>query len=99
MDSRLELQTYLETLCKNVYFQPPSEMRMAYPAICYSRSAIEYGRANNSKYLKNVKYDITVMDHNPDSLIAQEILKLNHAEYDRQFNVNGLNHIAITLYY
>ena len=74
-------------------------MNMKYPAIVYSRSKMEKVRANNKTYILNHVYDITVIDRNPDSPIAEEILKLDHSEYDRQFCVNGLNHITITLYF
>ena len=74
-------------------------MNMKYPAIVYSRSKMEKVRANNKTYILNHVYDITVIDRNPDSPIAEEILKMDYSEYDRQFCVNGLNHITITLYF
>ena len=74
-------------------------MNMKYPAIVYSRSEMEKVRANNKTYILNHVYDITVIDRNPDSPIAEEILKMDYSEYDRQFCVNGLNHITITLYF
>ena len=99
MDDRLKLHEHFLTLCPNVYFQKPSDMNMKYPAIVYSRSEMEKVRANNKTYILNHVYDITVIDRNPDSPIAEEILKMDYSEYDRQFCVNGLNHITITLYF
>ena len=38
MKNRIELQTLLEELLgsKNVYYQPPNNLSMSYPAILYS---------------------------------------------------------------
>ena len=52
MASRLELH---EALCKvlgsrNVYFQPPEDIKMNYPAIEYSRASIDNTFANNDVY-------------------------------------------------
>ena len=53
MESRLKLQTILEDILGsgNVYFQPPSSVKMSYPAIRYSRDNIDKKVANNSTYL------------------------------------------------
>ena len=43
IESRLKLQEVLEEILgsRNVYFQPPENIRMQYPAIVYSRSSAE----------------------------------------------------------
>ena len=53
MGTRLELQKKLEELLgsRNVYYQPPSTVKMAYPAIVYNRADFTFRHANDEKYL------------------------------------------------
>ena len=99
MNRREELQCLLEHFTDNVYFQPPTNLNIKYPAIIYSRRDVEKDRANNKTYRLKTSYNITVIDRNPDSCIAQHLLELDYCEFDRQFVSDGLNHIILTLYY
>lgn len=64
MGTRLELQSKLEELlgCKNVYYQPPENLKMEYPAIRYSRSNINTRYADDVKYSSINCYEIIVID-------------------------------------
>ena len=57
MASRQELQIMLEKVFEstNVYYQPPQNVQISYPAIKYSKKKPDTKHANNKKYLK--KYD------------------------------------------
>lgn len=86
-----------EELCsllgtRQVYFQPPESIKLQYPAIVYSRSDIQNVHANDDVYNQRFKFKVTVIDHNPDSVITQKLTKLKYAEFDRHYAVNGLNH-------
>lgn len=99
MNSRVKFQEFLETLTPNVYFQPPSNTSIKYPAIVYTRNSISKFNANNVMYKKTNSYNVTVMDKNPDSIIADELLKLRYCEFDRQFASAGINNIVFKIYY
>jgi len=99
MNNRIALQKYLQTLTPNVYFQPPSNTTIKYPAIVYTRSKIIKTKADNTCYKKDYYYNLTVIDKNPDSIIADRLLKLDECEFDRQFVSDGISHIAINMYY
>ena len=101
MASRLELQKKLEELLgtKNVYYQPPETIKMAYPAIRYSKSRIETRKAEDSIYLKNTRYEVIVIDPRPDNPVIDKLLELPHCFYDRHYKSDNLNHDALTLYY
>ena len=99
MDSRIAFNAFLKTLTPNVYFQPGTNISLAYPAIVYTRRDINKLKANNSAYAKFASYSVTVIDRNPDSTIAQALLDLRYSEYDRQFVKDGLNHINLLIYY
>lgn len=101
MPSRLNLQTELETILgsRNVYFQPPSSVRMQYPAIVYSRKDIEKRSANDGAYRKLQSYEVILIDKNPDSKFVDKILDLPYCSFDRHYESDNLNHDVFTLYY
>lgn len=98
---RLELQALLETLLesRNVYFQPPSDVKMKYPCIIYSRSDIDDTFANNSTYIRKVAYTVTVVSKDPDNDIVSKVVDLPSCTYNRSYVADGLNHDTFTLYY
>ena len=83
----------------NVYYQPPESLKLDYPAIVYSKSRINHIKANDSAYLKHVRYDITVIDRLPDNPVIDRILELPYNSYDRFYKADNLNHDSLTLYY
>ena len=101
MGNRVELQTLLEEVLgsRNVYFQPPSNVHMKYPAIVYSRSRIANDHANDNVYKQSFSYDLTVIDSNPDSEIVIKISKLPMCRHDRHFKSDNLNHDVFTIYF
>ena len=101
MGNRLVLH---ETLCavlgsRNVYFQPPANVRMNYPAIVYSRNDIWNTFADNSAYIQSHSYEVIVIDKNPDSGIVDRIASLPMCRFNRHYTSDNLNHDAFTLYY
>lgn len=101
MDSRPNLQTLLENLLgsRNVYFQPPPSLHMAYPAIVYSRSSIKNTHADNLPYVQGVAYKLVVIDKDPDSKIVGEVSKLSLCEHNSHYVSDNLYHDAFTIYY
>lgn len=100
-NGRLELQKMLEDLLgsKNVYYQTPASIKMNYPAIVYSKEAIDSRHANNVPYLHDTRYKVTVIDRNPDNPIIRELIGLPLSSYDRHYESDGLNHDVINLYW
>jgi hypothetical protein len=101
MASRLELQSKLEELLgsMNVYYQSPSNGRMQYPAIKYSKKKIESRYANDATYSLLDCYEIIVIDPKPDNPVIKKLLQLPHCQYDRPYTADNLNHDVLTLYY
>ena len=98
---RLELHSKFEELLgsKNVYYQPPASVLMAYAAIRYKKTKIDSKHANNKKYLNKSCYEVIVIDTVPDNPVIEKILELPYTSYDRHYERDGLNHDVITLYY
>ena len=101
MASRLELQSKLEELLgsKNVYYQPPNNLQMKYPAIRYSRSSIATNYANDKRYKNLTRYELTVIADLPDHPVIEKLLELSYCSYDRHYVTNNLNHDVLTIYY
>lgn len=101
MPSRHDLHTILEGILgsRNVYFQPPSSVRMQYPAIVYSRKDIEKRSANDGAYRKLPSYEVILVDKNPDSKFVEKIIDLPYCSFDRHYESDNLNHDVFTLYF
>lgn len=101
MNSRIDLQILLEDILgsKNVYYQPPSNIQMKYPAIVYSRSDIRNTYADNTVYIQKHIYDITVIDKKPDSEIVEKVSKIPTCSFSRHYTADNLNHDTFRLYY
>ena len=101
MASRLKLQTELEELLgsENVYFQPPSSVKMKYPAIKYSLSNIEIKHADDTSYNNKRVYELILIDSNPDSEFVDKLLQLPYCSFDRFYPSDNLNHYSFKLYY
>lgn len=101
MAQRLELQTLLEDLLgtRNVYFQPPGNVQMEYPCIVYKRDFARTQFAGNFPYRYTKRYQLTVIDRNPDSDIPDKVATLQMCMFDRHFAANNLNHDVFTIYF
>lgn len=82
---------------KHVYFDPPEGFRMSFPCIVYRRSRIDTQYANNTPYRTAKKYEITVIDKDPDSMIPDKIAMLPRCRHDRNFVSDNLHHDVFTL--
>jgi len=101
MGRRLEFHDILkETLgSDNVYFQAPPSKAMAYPCIIYKRDQTDMKSADNRLYLHRVRYQVIVVDRNPDSVIPGKVAKLPLSIYDRFYTADGLNHDVFKIFY
>lgn len=99
MAPRSEFQQLLETMCPNVYFQPPSNVEMVYPAIVYRREPGSQTYANNGPYNFTAKYDVTLITRNPDDDIFRKLSNTWLSRHDRFFVADNLNHDVFTIYF
>lgn len=98
---REELQYILEDILGSteVYFQPPATLRMSYPAIVYSLTDIEDFKADNIRYAHNKAYMVTVIDKDPDSVIADKVSDLELCKFERAYAADHLNHFVFRVFY
>ena len=103
MGTRAELQTLLLSLLPedstNVYFQPPPNIQMQYPCIVYKRDHVRTSFADNKPYKHKKRYQVTVIDKDPDSDIPDKVAALPMCSYDRFFTADNLNHEVYNLFF
>lgn len=103
MGQRLELQILLQEILGNaggkVYFQPPSNVQMEYPSIVYSRDSAETLFAGNNPYRYTKRYQVTVIDSDPDSEIPDKVAALPMCTFATAFVADNLNHSVYNLYF
>jgi hypothetical protein len=101
MGTRLEFQTLLEGLQSgvHVYFQPPPGIEILYPAIIYNRNYAYVSFADNIPYDKTTRYQVTIIDKDPDSPIPDLVAGLPLTTYVRHYTTESLNHDIYYTYF
>lgn len=98
---RPELGEYLreKTGIRNTYFNPPSSIHMTYPCIVYTRDEIEPMYADNNVYGLNYRYELTLIDQNPDNEYVEKLALLPQCRFSRHFLSDNLSHDVFVIYY
>lgn len=101
MGSRIELQALLGLILgtDNVYFQPPPTVQMNYPCIVYRRDLTKVNWAENKPYKHVIRYQVTVIDRDPDSIIPAKIAALPMCIFERFYTADNLNHDVYKLFF
>lgn len=101
MAPRRELQRSLEALLGsgNVYFQPPSDVKLQYPCIVYNLDGVDSDHANNNDYLVKKFYQVTYIDRKPDSPLVDKLVTYPYSSLNSTMRVEGLNHYVFRIYH
>ena len=93
-------ETVKQGAADHVYFQPPESVKLSYPCIIYQFKGIFIERADNGQYRRKRRYEIFVIDQNPDSQIPDRLLDvLPTARHDNHYTSDNLHHDVFTLYW
>ena len=100
-DRRIDLDGILRITLgsNNVYFQPPSSVRMVYPAIRYELSDISTYSADNRKYLAQKEYTLTLIAKDPDIDVVEKLIMLPFTRFYRYYSADNLHHWVFSIYY
>ena len=77
------------------YFQPPSSVKMKYPAIVYALNDIDNAFADNRVYLSARKYS----DSDPDSSLIGKVASMPTSRYNRHYTKDNLNHDVFEIFF
>ena len=101
MADRLDLHELLKEKLgsDHVYYRPPENVKMIYPAIKYSKQGIMSEHANDTRYLTKDNYQIIVIAKLPDHPVINKLLELPYCSWDRHYIADNLNHDVLRIYY
>ena len=99
MAPRLQLHEVLVAITEHVYFQPPNNIQMQFPCIKYERDGSHSEYAANKPYHHAKRYQVTVIDRNPDSTLPDGVEELPYCSFDRAFQADNLNHTVFNLFF
>lgn len=84
---------------KHVKFQPKASYRLSYPVIVYSLDGMYKRYASNGTYRLVPRYQVTVIDKDPDSGIPYKVALLTMCEMNRRYVADNLYHTVFTIYH
>lgn len=97
--SRAKLHVILLTLADHVYFQPPENIRLEYPCIIYRRDSADTKFADNRPFRYEKRYQVMVIDQDPDSPIPDKVAGLPSCVFERHYTADLLNHDVFNLFF
>lgn len=95
---RAEKHAFFKSLTDNVYFQAPSNVSMEYPCIRYDIDDEATLFADNRPYRQTWRYQVMVIDSDPDSAIRDAIAVLPLCAFERKYVADDLHHFVFNLY-
>lgn len=81
-----------------VYFQPPENLKLGYPAIVFHLTKIKVDHADDVPYKGAREYMITLISKDPEPDALEEILKIPYTTLDSTYISDGMNHFVFTSY-
>lgn len=72
---------------------------MTYPCIVFQRDDTWTTFAGNLPYSNMQRYQVTLIDRDPDNPIREKVASLPLSNYERWFAANNLNHDVFVIYY
>ena len=76
----------------HVYYDPPENLKMKYPAIVHNRNNIQNTFSDHIPYKQTRPYSVTAIDEDPDSEIVDKLSLIPMCNYEQHFTSNGMNH-------
>lgn len=101
MASRLQLQRELENLgIKNVWFQPPENTKLKYPAVIYKLSRLDIRHADNNPFSVKKRYNLIYITKNPDDPMLEKLAwAFPTISYNTSYVSDKLYHHSFELYF
>lgn len=93
------LQEILELIVPNVYFQPPPDLQMVYPAIRYERARADTAYADNTPYRSTKQYQLILISLSPDNPAFESLISLPMCSHERFYVADNLNHDVFNIYF
>ena len=93
------IQKIKTNIVPNVYFTPPENTKITYPACIVSREDYNVKRANNSGYIANMGYKLLFISSSSDEEIFDKISKcFTYWDFRIEYKNSGLYHKVFVVY-
>lgn len=102
MASRLNLHEELCALLgtRNVYFQPPEDVKLKYDCIIYNKEPPKRRHADDMKYFYRDRYSLKFLTKNPDNPLIDKIAHaFQYCAIEQNYVSDNIHHYVYTLYY
>lgn len=100
MRDRKEFDAELrEVLGLKLYYTPPENIKMEVPCCIYTTEDIATSRADDSHYIRNIRYSLTIIHKDSKLDYGMKIMDaFPTSSFDRRFVSDGMYHDVFTIY-
>ena len=97
--SRDDLQRKFEEILEGAkaYYQPPERLAIEYPCVVYQLDRMDSSFADDIRYHTTRRYQVTVIDRNPDSRLVDIVASMPFSRLIRTYTADYLNHTVFEL--
>lgn len=102
MLKRVDIQEKFKFLLgsNNVYYQPPANLKMKYPAIVYSLDGLDVKRFDNTRLINKNCFSVTHIYRNESENLVETMLKsFEYISFDNRSIVDGIYNDHFTIYW
>lgn len=102
MLKRVDIQEKFKFLLgsNNVYYQPPANLKMKYPAIVYSLDGLDVKRFDNTRLINKNCFSVTHIYRNESENLVETMLKnFVYISFDNRSIVDGIYNDHYTIYW
>ena len=102
MLKRVDIQEKFKFLLgsNNVYYQPPANLKMKYPAIVYSLDGLDVKRFDNRRLINKNCFSVTHIYRNESENLVETMLKnFEYISFDNRSIVDGIYNDHYTIYW
>lgn len=102
MLKRVDIQEKFKFLLgsNNVYYQPPANLKMKYPAIVYSLDGLDVKHFDNTRLINKNCFSVTHIYRNESENLVETMLKnFEYISFDNRSIVDGIYNDHFTIYW
>lgn len=99
---QLRDQLYLVNNTKNVYYNPPSSIKMEFPCFRFEINNLDVKHADNKAYARKNRWAVTYISRSLEDIekVQNEMLDIfQYCNFDTSFRADNLNHAVFNLYF
>ncbi len=99
---QLRDKLYLVNNTKNVYYNPPTSIRMEFPCFRFELNNLDVKHADNFAYSRKPRWAVTYITRDVEDVekVAEQMLDIfQYCNFDTSFRSDNLEHAVFNLYF